>query len=70
MARRSLSVTISIPIEMDERIGKEAEKHDMTYSKYVRQALRESMGTPFECENTVLCVDENGDTSENIEGAA
>lgn len=52
-------MTISLPIEMDEQIAEEAEKHGMTYSKYVRQALRESMGTPFDCDNTVLCVDEN-----------
>jgi Arc/MetJ-type ribon-helix-helix transcriptional regulator len=59
MARRSLSVTVSLPIEMDEKIGEEADKHGMSYSEYVRQALRESMGTPFECDDTVLCVDEN-----------
>lgn len=48
-----------MPIEMDEEIAEEADKHGMSYSEYVRQALRESMGTPFECDDTVLCVDEN-----------
>jgi len=54
---------------MDEQIAEEAKKHDMSYSQYVRQALRESMGTPFECDNTVLCVDENVQKARN-EGAA
>ncbi len=58
-----------MPIEMDEEIGEEADKHGMTYSQYVRQALRESMGTPFECDDAVLCVDENGQNQRNGKGA-
>jgi len=54
---------------MDERISEQAEKHEMTYSQYVRQAIREHEGTPFECDDTVLCVDGNGEKSRN-EGAA
>ncbi|WP_144901392.1 CopG family transcriptional regulator [Halobellus captivus] len=54
---------------MDEEIGEEADKHGMTYSQYVRQALRESMGTPFECDDAVLCVDENGQNQRNGKGA-
>jgi predicted DNA-binding protein len=69
MAQRSLSVTVSMPLEMDETIAEEAEKHGMTYSHYVRQALRESVGTPFECEDQVLSVDESTQSSRN-EGAA
>jgi hypothetical protein len=71
MAGRSLSVSVSMPTEMDEMIVEEAEKHDMTYSQYVRQCIRENEGTPFdEPENTVLCTDENGSTQERKTGAA
>lgn len=59
-----------MPIEMDERIAEEAEKHGMQYSAYVRQVLKEHSASPFECDETVLCVDENGDLSDNVEGAA
>ncbi|MCJ0620096.1 ribbon-helix-helix protein, CopG family [Haloarcula hispanica] len=69
MVQRSLSVSISLPTEMDERISEQAEKHEMTYSQYVRQAIREHEGTPFECDDTVLCVDGNSEKSRN-EGAA
>lgn len=58
-----------MPIEMDEQIVEEAQKHDMDYSEYVRQALRESLGTPFECDDTILCTDENRST-ESQTGAA
>lgn len=58
-----------MPTEMDEMIAEEAQKHDMTYSQYVRQCIRENEGTPFEAENTVLCTDENS-TQERKTGAA
>lgn len=58
-----------MPLEMDETIDEEAEKHGMSYSKYVRQALRESVGTPFECEKEMLSVDESTQSNRN-EGAA
>jgi Arc/MetJ-type ribon-helix-helix transcriptional regulator len=54
---------------MDEQIAEEAEKHGMSYSEYVRQALRESIGTPFDCEDQILTVDENPQRGQN-EGAA
>jgi len=54
---------------MDERIANEAEKYGMTYSQYVRQVLNEHSGTPFECDETVLFADENGEKPRN-EGAA
>jgi Arc/MetJ-type ribon-helix-helix transcriptional regulator len=69
MAGRSLSVTVSMPLEMDETIAEEADKYDMAYSEYVRQALRESIGTPFDCEDQVLSVDESPQRGQN-EGAA
>ncbi len=59
-----------MPTEMDERIAEQAKEYGMTYSQYVRQALRENEGTPFECDETVLFADENGEVSENVEGAA
>ncbi|WP_336001468.1 ribbon-helix-helix domain-containing protein [Halorientalis halophila] len=70
MARRSLSVSISLPTEMDERIAEEADKHGMTYSQYVRQAIRELEGTPFNCDDTVLCTDENHSPENRETGAA
>ncbi|WP_225334925.1 CopG family transcriptional regulator [Halomicrobium urmianum] len=54
---------------MDERIAEEAEEHGMTYSQYLRHIIREHEATPFECNDPVLCVDENGEKSQN-EGAA
>ncbi len=58
-----------MPTEMDERIAEEAEEHGMTYSQYLRHIIREHEATPFECNDPVLCVDENGEKSQN-EGAA
>lgn len=69
MPDRNLSVSISMPTEMDETIVEEAEKHGMTYSQYIRQAIRESSGTPMKCNDPILCVDENGEKLTN-EGAA
>jgi len=70
MARRSLSISISIPIEMDEMIEEEKEKYGMTYSEYVREAIRGYSPTPFDQVNDpVLCKDENGEDRRN-EGAA
>jgi len=48
MPRRSLSVTVSMPIEMDERIEEEAQKNGMTYSEYVRTVLQNANESPFE----------------------
>lgn len=58
-----------MPTEMDETIAEEADKYGMTYSQYVRHAIRELEATPFECNDPVLCVDENGEKHRN-EGAA
>jgi hypothetical protein len=54
---------------MDERIAEEARKHGMSYSQYLRHIIREHESTPFECNDPVLCVDENGKGERN-EGAA
>ncbi|NLV09367.1 CopG family transcriptional regulator [Halomicrobium mukohataei] len=69
MAQRSLSVSISMPIEMDEKIAEEAERHEMDYSPYVRHLIQQALDSPFEQPNEVLCKDENGEISRN-EGAA
>ncbi|KAA9408241.1 CopG family transcriptional regulator [Haloarcula sp. CBA1131] len=54
---------------MADEIDREADKYDMNASQYVRQVLREHDTTPFSCEDTVLCVDENSEERRN-EGAA
>jgi hypothetical protein len=59
MAERSVSVSISMPVEMDEDIQREAEEHDMGYSQYVRHVIRQATDSPFECPEQVLYRDEN-----------
>ena len=54
MASRSLSVSISMPVEMDEKLQEEARKHGMDYSEYVRHILREHAITPFESPSFTL----------------
>jgi len=66
---RFLTLSISMSPEMADEVDAEAAKHGMKTSKYIRQVLREHEGTPFSCDETVLCRDENGEKSRN-EGAA
>ena len=66
---RFLTMSVSMSPEMADEIDREADKHGMNASQYVRQVLREHDTTPFNCENTVLCVDENSEERRN-EGAA
>jgi hypothetical protein len=49
--------------EMVDEIDAEAAKYGMETSKYIRQVLREHEETPFSCDDTVLCRDENGEKS-------
>jgi len=58
-----------MPIEMDEQIAEEAEKRDMTYSKYVRTALRNQIGTPFDPSDVDL-VSDDSDVREAQKGGA
>jgi len=58
-----------MPPEMADRLDEEAKKHGMKTAKYIRQALRESAGTPFEADNVVIAKDENHRTADS-EGAA
>jgi len=69
MAQRSLSISISVPIEMDENVRESAEKHGMTYSQYVRHCIRSHPSNPIDEPNVHLGTDENGDVVRE-EGAA
>ena len=69
MAQRSLSVTVSMPVEMDEKIADEAHKHGMSYSEYVRHILREHAITPFAVPDRTL-EDRLSEQRERQEGAA
>jgi predicted DNA-binding protein len=70
MAQRSLSISISVPIEMDENVRESAEKHDMTYSQYVRHCIRSHSSNPIDEPNVHLAVDENGKARNQKGGAA
>lgn len=69
MPRRSLSVSISVPTELDEKIEEEAKKHGMTYSEFVRTVLKNSTETSFEPADVDLVVDDS-DVEEAQKGAA
>jgi len=58
-----------MPTEMDEEVAEEAEKHDMTYSQYVRHCIRSHPSNHFDEPNVHLAVDENREVSQE-EGAA
>jgi len=58
MPRRSLSVSISVPTELDRQIEEEAQKHGMTYSEFVRTVLKNSTETSFEPADVDLTVDD------------
>lgn len=66
---RYLTLSVSMPPEMADDIDAEAQKHGMKTAQYVRQIIREHEGTPFECNDPVLCVDENSEKRRS-EGAA
>ena len=70
MARKTLSVSVSLPIWMDEMIDEEAKKHGVSYSAYLQEIIRDHERTPFDkIEEPVVCVDENGENCRE-EGAA
>jgi len=69
MAQRSLSVSISIPTEMDQNVREAAKNHDMTYSQYVRHCVRSHDSNPIDEPNVYLGRDENGEVAKE-EGAA
>ncbi|WP_277539944.1 CopG family transcriptional regulator [Haloarcula laminariae] len=71
MVRKSLSVSISFPRWMDDKIAEQADKHGVNYSEYVREIIRDHHQTPFDrMDDPVVCRDENGEVTENVEGAA
>ena len=51
-------------------IEEERERHGMSRAEYVRHLVRQAHDSPFDQPDTVLCADENGELSENGEGAA
>lgn len=66
---RYLTLSVSMPPEMADRLDEEAQKHGMKTSRYIRQVLREHKNTPFEINNEVIGVDENVRKAQE-EGAA
>ena len=70
MARRTLSVSISVPRWMDDKIANEAEKHGVSYSAYLREIVRDHEDTPFDVPTEpVVCRDGNCE-EDYQEGAA
>jgi len=59
-----------MPPEMAAEIDEQRAKYDMSFAEYVRTILREHDGTPFNCHNVVVGVDENGEPRGQKEGAA
>jgi hypothetical protein len=73
MAQKSLSVSFSMPLEMDENVRESADKHDMGYSEYIRHCIRSHPSNPIDEPNVHLAVDENyenGEEQRRNEGAA
>jgi predicted DNA-binding protein len=70
MAQRSLSISISMPTEMDKNVQEAAEEHGLTYSEYVRHCIRSYSSNPIEEPNVYLARDENGENASRNEGAA
>ena len=68
MCAMSVNVTVSMPIEMVHDIDDEADKCDMSRAEYIRNAIRESNSTPFECPDFTL--EELADSQPVEEGAA
>jgi len=66
----SVQVTISMPMEMVEAIDDQAEQHGFSRAAYIRHLAKQAEDSPFESPDTVLCVDENGELNDNVEGAA
>lgn len=66
----SVNVTVSMQMEMVDSIEEEAERLGMSRAEYIRHCVRQAEDSPFECPDTVLCTDENHESSENAEGAA
>lgn len=67
---RYVTLSVSMPPEMADGLDDEANKHGMKTAEYVRQVLSEHEATPFECEETVLCKDENHRSEDRKTGAA
>lgn len=62
-------MSISVPTELDEQIEAEAQKHDMTYSEYVRTVLKNHTGTPFEPSEIDISTDDSDAREAQMGGA-
>jgi len=70
MAQKSLSVSFSMPLEMDDNVRDSAEKHGMGYSEYIRHCIRSHHSNTIEEPNVHLATDENHSDGRRDEGAA
>jgi hypothetical protein len=69
----SASVSVSIPIWLFQELEQERKDLEIGRSQYIVEVLRDHKDTPFEPvdeDKLVVCRDENGDLTENVEGAA
>jgi|GEM_PF-4782488 len=69
MPRRSLSVSISVPTELDEQIEEEAQENDMSYSEFVRTVLRNSTETSLEPADVDLVTRDDAAEEAQMGGA-
>ena len=76
MAQTTMSVSVSMPIWMYQELQEESDKHDIKFSTYLQEVVRDHGKTPLDpMTDPVVCVDENGEIDENgsyqdSEGAA
>lgn len=49
----TVNVTVGMTPEMLDTVDEQAEKHDMSRARYIREAVREAESTPFECDMTL-----------------
>jgi len=69
MPDRSISVSISIPVELDEEIREKKDEYQMNYSEYIRHCVRSHPSNRMDEPKVHLVRDENGDVVRE-EGAA
>ncbi|WP_436924942.1 CopG family transcriptional regulator [Halosimplex amylolyticum] len=69
MPDRSIPVTLSVPVSLDEEIRNSKEEYGMNYSEYIRHCVREHESNNAERPNVQLGTDGNGEVLRD-EGAA
>jgi len=65
----SVNVTVGMPPEMLDSIDDEAEKHDISRARYIRAAIRDANGTPFDSDEVDLTVNDDDAAEAQMGGA-